>query len=105
MRREHGRHDFLLLRPAPASSADRSTALKHLISGAFWLDVRRAQHPSRPFGEAATAAWVASRQSVRLRAEDPRAAESATHQVAAWLLAEHVASFHFGSAHGGAPTD
>jgi histidine ammonia-lyase len=35
-----------------------------LLTAAFWLDVRRAQAPSRDFGRAPTAAWTAFRRAV-----------------------------------------
>jgi histidine ammonia-lyase len=86
-----------------ADSAD--LLAEDLISGAFWLDVRRAQNPSRSFGEAATAAWVAFRQTVPFRAEDPKAADAVTHEVAARFLAEHPATLYYGVVHGGPPAD
>jgi histidine ammonia-lyase len=74
-----------------------------LISGAFWLDVRRVQNPSRLFGEAPTAAWTSFRQALPLRAEDPKAADLAIHEVAAKFIAEHPATLYFGSVPGGPP--
>jgi histidine ammonia-lyase len=76
-----------------------------LISGAFWLDVRRAQNPSRSFGQASTVAWTAFRESVPFRAEDPRAADATAHEVAAKFLAEHAATLYYGSVHGGPQVD
>jgi histidine ammonia-lyase len=37
-----------------------------LLTAAFWLDVRKAQDPSRDFGPSATAAWLAFRKIVPL---------------------------------------
>lgn len=74
-----------------------------LISGAFWLDVRRVQNPSRAFGQAPTSAWEAFRKAVPLRAEDPKAADAVTHEVAAKFIAEHPATLYFGSLPGGPP--
>jgi histidine ammonia-lyase len=33
-----------------------------LMTGAYWMDVRKAQDPNREFGPGATAAWAAFRQ-------------------------------------------
>ena len=37
-----------------------------LLTAAFWLDVRKTQEPSREFGQAPTAAWLALRKTVPL---------------------------------------
>jgi histidine ammonia-lyase len=46
-----------------------------LLTGAFWMDVRKAQDASREFGSAPTAAWQALRKTVPLRRDpdEPRA--------------------------------
>jgi histidine ammonia-lyase len=47
-----------------------------LLTATFWLDIRRAQSPTRNFGRAPTAAWIAFRQAVpwqqKLPARPPR---------------------------------
>jgi histidine ammonia-lyase len=37
-----------------------------LLTATFWLDVRKAQDPSREFGPSPTAAWMALRKIVPL---------------------------------------
>jgi histidine ammonia-lyase len=46
-----------------------------LLTGGFWMDVRKAQDASREFGSAPTAAWQALRKTVPLRRDpdEPRA--------------------------------
>jgi len=44
-----------------------------MLTGAYWIDVRKAQDPSRAFGQAATAAWTAFRQAMPLVRTGPGA--------------------------------
>ena len=41
-----------------------------LMTGAYWMDVRKAQDPKRQFGPGATAAWTAFRKAFPFAAED-----------------------------------
>jgi histidine ammonia-lyase len=38
-----------------------------LLAGAFWMDIRKVQDPSREFGAGATAAWTSFRKAVPFR--------------------------------------
>jgi histidine ammonia-lyase len=65
-----------------------------LLTGAFWMDVRRAQDASREFGPAPTAAWEALRKTVPLRrnpADSP--AESDADLAAQFLRNTAAATF------------
>lgn len=79
-------------RQAVASTLD--LLAEDLLTGAFWLDVRRAQDASREFGEAPTAAWEAFRRAVPL-GESEVLLEQPVHEIAASFLRDNrVAQFH-----------
>jgi histidine ammonia-lyase len=65
-----------------------------LLTGAFWMDVRKAQDASREFGSAPTAAWQALRKTVPLRRDpdEPRA-ESDSALAAQFIRTTAAAAF------------
>ena len=63
-----------------------------LLTGAFWLDVRKAQDPTRAFGTAPGAAWTALRKAVPLREDG--AARSAADRATQFLKATPAAQFY-----------
>jgi histidine ammonia-lyase len=69
-----------------------------LLEASLWLDVRKTQDPSRSFGAAATAAWLALRQRVPLEDElaNP-AAQSQPMIAAAFVRATPAATFYRGT--------
>lgn len=66
-----------------------------LLTGAFWLDVRRAQDPNRNFGPAPTAAWTALRKELPFRLDEASRPARPVHDVAANFLREHPATSFF----------
>lgn len=69
-----------------------------LLEASLWLDVRNQQDPSRSFGSAATAAWLAFRKRVPLEEElaNP-ATESKQMSAAAFLKATPASTFYRGT--------
>jgi len=68
-----------------------------LLTATLWLDVRKAQDPSRSFGEAPTAAWTAFRKFVpTLPREDEVPSQSRPTTAAAFLRATPAANFYAG---------
>jgi len=65
-----------------------------LLNAAFWLDVRKAQDPSREFGAAPTAAWQAVRRQVPLNLGDRKPTrESPPVMVATFIRTTPATSF------------
>jgi len=65
-----------------------------LLTGAFWMDVRKAQDASREFGSAPTAAWQALRRTVPLsRDPDEPRAESDSALAAQFIRNTAAAAF------------
>jgi histidine ammonia-lyase len=68
-----------------------------LLEAGLWLDVRKAQDPSRTFGPASTAAWQALRTAIPLDDGLPdQALDSKQTQTAAFIRAHPAASFYAG---------
>jgi histidine ammonia-lyase len=53
-----------------------------LLAGAFWMDIRKVQEPSREFGAASTAAWATFRKAVPFR-PDPKVMPKQSNTAAA----------------------
>jgi histidine ammonia-lyase len=69
-----------------------------LLEASLWLDVRNKQDPSRTFGSAATAAWLAFRKRVPLEEEPANpATESRQMIAAAFVKATPAATFYRGT--------
>jgi histidine ammonia-lyase len=86
-----------LSRANAALAAARELMAAEAIVAAFWMDVRKAQNPSRSFGEAPTAAWKALRELVPLDGTPAEPATvSATTGVAAFMQATPVSAFFTG---------
>ncbi len=71
-----------------------------LITGARWMDVRKAQDASREFGDAPTAAWVAFRKAMPLRpVGNPYSADDSLDEppgnVAYRFIMSHPASTYY----------
>jgi histidine ammonia-lyase len=68
-----------------------------LLTAAFWLDVRKAQDPSRNFGDAPTAAWTALRKIVPVMpSSDAVPSQSRPMATAAFLKATPAGKFYAG---------
>jgi histidine ammonia-lyase len=86
-----------LSRANTALDAARELMASEMIIAAFWMDVRKAQDPSRRFGEAPTAAWEALREMVPMHGEPAEPATvSETTRVADFMQATPVSAFYTG---------
>lgn len=72
-----------------------------LLTGAYWLDVRRAQDPTRQFGDVVTAVWGAFRETVPFRRDPERAETAPVHERAAYFLRNNAPSRFFAEDDGG----
>jgi histidine ammonia-lyase len=85
-------------RARQAVSATTDLLALDLLEASLWLDVRNKQDPSRSFGSAATAAWLAFRKRVPL--EEERAnpvTESRQMTAAAFVKATPASTFYPGT--------
>jgi histidine ammonia-lyase len=65
-----------------------------LLTGAYWLDIRKAQDPSRNFGVAATAVWSAFRKVFPFQRESGAPQEASVGAAAeAFILGNPAATF------------
>ena len=62
-----------------------------LLSGTYWLDLRKAQAPGRSFGPAATSVWSAFRQILPMNGNAPGTPAVPVHDLAADFIHEHPA--------------
>jgi len=66
-----------------------------LMTATYWMDVRKAQDPTRGFGAAATAAWSAYRQQAPWQMVSAERPEQPPQDLAhAFLLSHPAATFH-----------
>lgn len=65
-----------------------------LLAGAFWMDIRKVQDPSREFGAGATAAWTAFRKAVPFK-PDPKTMPKQSNTVAATAFIKTTAPTTF----------
>lgn len=68
-----------------------------LLTGAFWMDVRKAQDASRTFGQAPTAAHDALRRIVPLNASVPNGGKSVAELAYDFMKATPASTFYRGS--------
>jgi len=66
-----------------------------LLTGTYWLDLRKAENSSRNFGPAATAVWTAFRAALPADGHSVRDRDLPMHDLAATFIREHAAAeFH-----------
>jgi histidine ammonia-lyase len=63
-----------------------------LLTGTYWLDLRKAQDAGRSFGSAATSVWSAFRKRVPFKADSSEAEGVPIHDLAAAFIREHAAA-------------
>jgi histidine ammonia-lyase len=63
-----------------------------LLTGTYWLDLRKAQSPSRSFGGSPTAVWSAFRAALPFNGVGPASATQPIHEVAATFIRAHPAA-------------
>jgi histidine ammonia-lyase len=63
-----------------------------LLTGTYWLDLRKSQNPARAFGAAPTAVWNAFRGTLPFNGVGPKAATQPIHDIAATFIRSNAAA-------------
>jgi histidine ammonia-lyase len=63
-----------------------------LLTGTYWLDLRKSQVPSRTFGATPTAVWTAFRSTLPFNGIGPTSATQPIHEIAATFIRSHAAA-------------
>jgi histidine ammonia-lyase len=63
-----------------------------LLTGTYWLDLRKSQNPARAFGASPTAVWTAFRATLPLDGISPSSATQPIHEIAATFIRSHAAA-------------
>ncbi|MHB8475299.1 MAG: aromatic amino acid ammonia-lyase [Steroidobacteraceae bacterium] len=63
-----------------------------LLTGTYWLDLRKSQNPARAFGAAPTAVWTAFRGTLPFNGIGPKAATQPIHDMAATFIRSNAAA-------------
>ena len=63
-----------------------------LLTGTYWLDLRKSQNPARAFGAAPTAVWTAFRGTLPFNGIGPKAATQPIHDIAAAFIRSNAAA-------------
>jgi histidine ammonia-lyase len=63
-----------------------------LLTGSYWLDLRKSQNPARNFGAAPTAVWSAFRTALPFDGAGPSSASQPIHEIATTFIRSHPAS-------------
>ena len=66
-----------------------------LLTGSYWLDLRKAQNPARDFGTSATAVWTAFRSTLSFSGEGAATATRPIHEIAADFIRANAAGNFF----------
>jgi histidine ammonia-lyase len=62
-----------------------------LLTGTYWLDLRKAQNPNRAFGASPTAVWHAFRATLPFNGAGPNSATQPIHEIAAGFIRGNAA--------------
>lgn len=63
-----------------------------LLTGTYWLDLRKSQNPARAFGAVPTAVWTAFRGTLPFNGIGPKAATQPIHDIAATFIRGNAAA-------------
>jgi histidine ammonia-lyase len=63
-----------------------------LLTGTYWLDLRKAQNAGRNFGASPTAVWTAFRATLPFNGVGPMSATQPIHEIAATFIRTHAAA-------------
>jgi histidine ammonia-lyase len=63
-----------------------------LLTGTYWLDMRKSQNPSRSFGASPTAVWSAFRATLPFDGKGPASATRPIHEIAAGFIRDNAAA-------------
>ena len=66
-----------------------------LLTGTYWLDLRKAQKPARNFGTTPTAVWTAFRATLSFSGEGSATATRPIHEIAAEFIRSNAAANFF----------
>jgi histidine ammonia-lyase len=66
-----------------------------LLTGTYWLDLRKAQNPARNFGASPTAVWTAFRSTLPFSGEGSATATRPIHEIAAEFIRANAAANFF----------
>jgi histidine ammonia-lyase len=66
-----------------------------LLTGTYWLDLRKAQNPARNFGTSPTAVWTAFRADLSFSGEGSYSATRPIHEIAADFIRSNAAAKFF----------
>jgi histidine ammonia-lyase len=62
-----------------------------LLTGTYWLDLRKSQDPKRTFGASPTAVWTAFRSTLPFNGIGPSSAIQPIHEIAAAFIRSNAA--------------
>jgi len=62
-----------------------------LLTGTYWLNMRKTQNPDRSFGESSTAVWTAFRATLPFNGIGAASATEPIHEIAASFIRNHAA--------------
>jgi histidine ammonia-lyase len=65
-----------------------------LLTGTYWLDLRKSQNPARSFGAAPTSVWTAFRATLPFNGVGPASANQPIHEIASTFIRSNAA-VHF----------
>ena len=63
-----------------------------LLTGTYWLDMRKSQNPNRAFGAAPTAVWTAFRATLPFNGLGAASATRPIHEIAATFIRSNPAA-------------
>jgi histidine ammonia-lyase len=63
-----------------------------LLTGTYWLDLRKSQNPARTFGASPTAVWTSFRATLPFDGIGPASATQPIHEIAAAFIRSHAAA-------------
>jgi histidine ammonia-lyase len=63
-----------------------------LLTGTYWLDLRKSQNPGRSFGASSTALWSAFRSVLPFNGVGPTSAAQPIHEIAATFIRSNAAA-------------
>jgi histidine ammonia-lyase len=66
-----------------------------LLTGTYWLDMRKSQNPARNFGASSTAVWTDFRQTLPFNGVAPSVATEPIHEIASTFIRSHAALTYF----------
>jgi histidine ammonia-lyase len=63
-----------------------------LLTGTYWLDLRKSQNPNRSFGASPMAVWAAFRNTLPFNGAGPNSATQPIHEIAAAFIRSNAAA-------------